>query len=58
MLIPYLDTLNSKRIILASRSVNRKQILEKSGLKFEASESGFAEDLPKSDFNTSKDYVL
>lgn len=35
MLLPLLPSLNSKRIILASASVNRKNILEKAGLKFD-----------------------
>ena len=58
MLAPVLDILNSKKIFLASASVNRKMIIEKSGLKFEISASTFEEDLPKEDFKTSKDYVI
>ena len=58
MLLPVLETLNSKRIVLASASVNRKNILEKAGLKFEVSASTFEEDLPHSDFATSSDYVV
>ena len=58
MLLPVLDTLNSKRIILASASVNRKNIIEKSGLKFEVSPSTFEENLPHSDFASSSDYVV
>lgn len=50
MLLPVLDTLNSKKIILASASVNRKNILEKIGLKFEISASTFEENLPHSEF--------
>ena len=58
MLLPVLDELNSKRIILASASVNRKEIIDKSGLKFEISASTFEENLPHSTFDTSSDYVV
>lgn len=58
MLLPILDSLNSKRILLASASLPRKQILESSGLKFEISPSTFAEDLAHKDFESSKDYVV
>ena len=58
MLLPVLDQLNSKRILLASASVNRKNIIEKSGLKFEVSPSTFEENLPHSSFATSSDYVV
>lgn len=53
-----LEKLNSKRIILASASVNRKEILEKVGLKFEISASTFEENLPHKDFATTADYVI
>jgi len=42
---------------LASASANRKQIIEKSGLKFIQSPSTFEENMPHSDFETSLDYV-
>jgi len=58
MLLPVLDTLNSKRILLASASVNRKNIIEKSGLKFDVSASTFEEDLPHSEFPNSAAYVV
>jgi septum formation protein len=58
MLLPVLEVLNSKRIILASASVNRKNILEKTGLKFEVSPSTFEENLPHSEFPTTADYVV
>eukprot|EP00347_Sterkiella_histriomuscorum_P007345 403349306 len=58
MLLPLLDKLNSKSIILASASANRKQILEKSGLVFTQSPSTFEENMPHSDFATSIDYVV
>ena len=60
MLLPYLNTLNSsKRIVLVSGSAMRKQILQQAGLtNFIVSPSGFAEDLPKSDFPNSIEYVI
>ncbi|CAI2380790.1 unnamed protein product [Moneuplotes crassus] len=56
MLSPYLEQLNSKKIILASGSAARKQILEQAGLRFTVSPSSFAEDLDKSQF-THEEYV-
>ena len=58
MLLPILDKLNTKRIILASASVNRKNIIEKAGVKFEQSPSTFEENLPHSSFASSSDYVV
>ena len=53
-----LSVLNSKRILLASASVNRQEILKKCGItNFVVSASNFAEDLPKESFATSMDYV-
>ena len=46
------------RVVLASASVNRKNIIEKSGIKFEVSPSTFEENLPHSDFKCSADYVV
>ncbi len=58
MLLPVLEELNKKRIILASASVNRKNIIEKAGLKFDISPSTFEENLPHSDFPTTSGYVV
>ena len=60
MLLPYLNTLNEqKTIVLASGSAQRKRLLEQVGLNnFIVSPSGFAEDLPKSDFPDSIAYVV
>jgi septum formation protein len=58
MLLPVLDKLNSYKIVLASASINRKNILEKAGLKFEVSASTFEENLPHSDFESSETYVV
>ena len=45
-------------IFLASASVNRKNIIDKSGLKYEISASTFEENLPHSDFESSHAYVI
>ncbi len=58
MLLSVLEKLNTKRIVLASASVNRKNILEKAGLKFDISASTFEENLPHSEFETSQAYVI
>ena len=63
MLLPQLEELLEYKIILASASVNRRNILKNAGLDyekghFEVSPSGFAEDLPKDQFPSSKDYVI
>ena len=48
MLRPFLDTLNQKKIILASGSAQRKDLLARTGItSFVCSPSGFAEDLEK-----------
>jgi septum formation protein len=57
MLSSVLDELNQKRIILASASKNRQDIIEKVGLKVEVSPSTFEENLPHTDFETSLAYV-
>ena len=63
MLLPIIDEIKTMRVILASGSENRRNILKNAGLNFEngdfeVSPSGFAEDLPKEDFATSRDYVI
>lgn len=50
--------LNSQRIILASGSPRRKQLLENVGLKFEVIPSTFEETLDKSTFPSPVEYVL
>ena len=58
LLQPLLETLKDKRIILASGSIPRRQILADAGLKFEVSLSGFAEgSLDRKEFEGSKEYV-
>ena len=64
MLLDILPALKSNyNIILASGSVNRRDILKNAGLDhaqghFTIDPSNFAEDLDKSSFKTSKDYVI
>ncbi|XP_067663391.1 probable bifunctional dTTP/UTP pyrophosphatase/methyltransferase protein [Haliotis asinina] len=57
MLQPIMHVLNTQRIILASGSPRRKQILQNIGLQFEAVPSTFEEDLDKSLFPHPSDYV-
>ncbi|XP_071786944.1 probable bifunctional dTTP/UTP pyrophosphatase/methyltransferase protein isoform X2 [Asterias amurensis] len=57
MLQPIISELSSMRIILASGSPRRKDVLSKIGLKFEVVPSTFEENLDKSLFNSAKDYV-
>eukprot|EP00340_Litonotus_pictus_P007873 CAMPEP_0170526552 /NCGR_PEP_ID=MMETSP0209-20121228/11945_1 /TAXON_ID=665100 ORGANISM="Litonotus pictus, Strain P1" /NCGR_SAMPLE_ID=MMETSP0209 /ASSEMBLY_ACC=CAM_ASM_000301 /LENGTH=189 /DNA_ID=CAMNT_0010816417 /DNA_START=16 /DNA_END=586 /DNA_ORIENTATION=- len=47
MLLKWKPLLNSKKLILGSTSIQRKQILSDLGVEFEALGSSFAEDLPK-----------
>ena len=63
MLLDILPKLLEYRIVLASASVNRRDILKNCGLffdqnHFEISPSGFEENLDKSTFATSKEYVI
>lgn len=53
-----MHVLNAQRIVLASGSPRRKQILENVGLKFEVIPSTFEETLDKSKFPNPVDYVL
>lgn len=57
MLQPYMHQLLEKRIILASTSPRRKQILDNIGLKVEVIPSTFEENLDKSKFEHPWDYV-
>ncbi|XP_071078733.1 probable bifunctional dTTP/UTP pyrophosphatase/methyltransferase protein [Haliotis cracherodii] len=57
MLQPIMHVLNVQRIILASGSPRRKQILQNIGLQFEAVPSTFEENLDKSLFPHPSDYV-
>ncbi|KAJ2660779.1 hypothetical protein IWW48_002762 [Coemansia sp. RSA 1200] len=54
-----MSTLSSQyRIILASASPRRKELLDRLNMEYEVIPSGFAENLDKSQFATAKDYVL
>ncbi|KAL9973493.1 hypothetical protein ACROYT_G019961 [Oculina patagonica] len=58
MLEPLLEILSSQRIILASGSPRRCEILRKIGLKFDVIPSTFEETLDKSAFKHPYEYVL
>ncbi|XP_018011519.1 probable bifunctional dTTP/UTP pyrophosphatase/methyltransferase protein [Hyalella azteca] len=58
MIYHYLEALNAKRIILASSSARRKEILDTLGLKFEILVPKFAENLNQDSFEHPKDYVV
>ena len=47
MLLPYLAAINSERVILASASPRRQELLGRMGVRFEVVVSDFAEDLDK-----------
>ncbi|KAJ1938872.1 hypothetical protein FBU59_004306, partial [Linderina macrospora] len=57
--IPFLKTLGSKyRVILASGSPRRRELLDRLDIHYEVIPSQFAEDLDKSQFASASDYVL
>ncbi|KAK7097031.1 probable bifunctional dTTP/UTP pyrophosphatase/methyltransferase protein [Littorina saxatilis] len=58
MLQPIMHVLSRQRIVLASGSPRRKQILENVGLQFEVIPSTFEETLDKSTFSNPAEYVL
>ncbi|KAK3577085.1 hypothetical protein CHS0354_037114 [Potamilus streckersoni] len=57
MLMPIMKTLEAQKIVLASSSPRRKEILEKIGLKFDIIKSNFEENLNKVDFSSPLEYV-
>ena len=57
MLEPIRHILKQQRLILASSSERRKQILSTIGLEFEVISSNFAENLPKESFSHPIEYV-
>jgi len=57
MLQRFIDRLNTKRIILASGSPRRKEILQNIGLHFDVIPSQFEENLDKSSFEHPYEYV-
>nr|XP_018902125.1 PREDICTED: N-acetylserotonin O-methyltransferase-like protein [Bemisia tabaci] len=58
MLEPILHLLNKQRIVLASGSPRRKEILSQVGLKFEVVTSKFPETLDLSNYKTHADYAI
>ena len=57
MILPYLEFLNSKQLVLASQSPRRLQILKQIGLQFTVNVSRFEENLDKSAM-TPMEYVM
>lgn len=58
MIIDQLPRLRDKRIILASQSPRRREILNLMGLPFDVQVSSFAEDLPMTDFPNPAAYAV
>jgi septum formation protein len=58
VLIQHIKYLNSKKIVLASASPRRQELLRNIGLKFEVIPSTFEENLPHSSFPTAAAYAL
>jgi septum formation protein len=58
MLQPVMHILSSQRIVLASASPRRKQILENIGLKFEVVSSSFEENIDKTKFTHPYEYAM
>ncbi|KAJ1668202.1 hypothetical protein IW140_000494 [Coemansia sp. RSA 1813] len=57
--LPWIETLaNRFRVILASGSPRRRELLDRLDIKYDVIPSGFAEDLDKSQFPSAKEYVL
>ncbi|KAJ1723729.1 hypothetical protein LPJ53_001954 [Coemansia erecta] len=57
--LPFIKSLASNyRVVLASGSPRRKELLDRLGISYEVIPSDFAEDLDKSQFATAADYVL
>lgn len=58
MILEHLSRLQQKKIILASQSPRRREILNLMGLPFLPVPSNFEENLDKSSFKTPRDYVI
>ncbi|KAG2495953.1 hypothetical protein HYH03_005883 [Edaphochlamys debaryana] len=58
MILQHVPALNAKRIILASASPRRRELLGNIGLKFEVMVSTFEETLPKHRFSYGGEYAL
>mmetsp|Transcript_26385 Transcript_26385/g.62678 ORF Transcript_26385/g.62678 Transcript_26385/m.62678 type:complete len:219 (+) Transcript_26385:123-779(+) len=57
MILEYLPLLKKKRIVLASASPRRRELLNQLGLDFEVKPSSFEEDLPHSNFASAAIYA-
>eukprot|EP00878_Enallax_costatus_P034478 GHUV01038231.1.p1 GENE.GHUV01038231.1~~GHUV01038231.1.p1 ORF type:complete len:145 (+),score=15.90 GHUV01038231.1:229-663(+) len=58
MVLQHIAQLNVKRIVLASASPRRKELLGNLGLKFEIVVSSFQEDLPHHHFEHAEQYAV
>lgn len=58
MILEYLPRLQGKKIVLASQSPRRREILTLMGLPFSAFPSNFEENLDKSSFPSPREYVV
>ncbi|KAK6623327.1 hypothetical protein RUM43_009179 [Polyplax serrata] len=58
MLEPIMDSLDKQRVVLASSSPRRKDILRQIGLKFEIIPSNYEEDLNPDNFATPSDFAV
>eukprot|EP00882_Tetradesmus_deserticola_P027460 GHRQ01030406.1.p1 GENE.GHRQ01030406.1~~GHRQ01030406.1.p1 ORF type:complete len:111 (+),score=28.75 GHRQ01030406.1:145-477(+) len=58
MILQHITALNAKRIVLASGSPRRKELLRNLGLKFEVVVSSFEETLPHHYFENAADYAV
>lgn len=58
MILQHIPELAKRRIILASGSPRRKELLANLGLKFQVIVSSFDEKLPKEQFPAAADYAL
>lgn len=57
MLLEYLPLLLAKRVVLASASPRRRELLQLLGLEFEVKASSFSEDLPHENFSSAGAYA-
>ncbi|GAX78900.1 hypothetical protein CEUSTIGMA_g6339.t1 [Chlamydomonas eustigma] len=58
MLVQYLPRLLNKKIVLASASPRRQELLRNIGLKFEVEVSSFDEKLPHDQFKSGAEYAM
>lgn len=58
MLLPYLKALESKIVVLGSRSKSRNELMTAQGIKYKVIPSKFAEDLEHASYDHPKDYNM